>query len=80
MEATAMTLHDDRGPIWLVLERLTVPDIGHRHAALVDAGSVIAFDDRHWSVIAQGPLSDTAALAAACAASGIEVPTNPVSP
>ena len=69
-----MTLHDDRGPIWLILERLTEPDIGHRHAALVDAGSVIAFSDVHWRVVSTGPLSDTAGLAAACAASGIEVP------
>ena len=69
-----MTLHDDPGPRWLILERLTEPSIGHRHAALVDASQVIGFDDRHWRVVSTGPLSDTAGLAAACAANGVELP------
>jgi hypothetical protein len=66
--------HDDPGPKWLILERLTPPTTGHKHAALVDAAQVIGFDDRHWRVVATGPLSDTTGLAAACAANGIEVP------
>ena len=69
-----MTLHDDPGPRWLILERLTEPSIGRRHAALVDASQVLGYSDRHWRVVNTGPLSDAAGLAAACAASGIELP------
>ena len=69
-----MTLHDDPGPRWLILERLTPPTTGHKHAALVNADQVIGFDDRHWRVVTSGPLSDTAGLAAACVAHGVELP------
>ncbi len=70
-----MTLHDDPGPRWVVFERLTEPDIGHRHAALVDASCVIGYSDVHWKVVATGPLTDTTGLQAACAAAGCEVPS-----
>ena len=71
-----MTLHDDPGPIWLILERFTPPTAGHRHAALVNADQVLGFSDEHWKIITSGPLTDTAGLAAACAASGIDPPSN----
>jgi hypothetical protein len=70
-----MTLHDDRGPIWLILELLTGPEAGYRNASIVPADCVIAYSDVHWRVVATGPLTDTTGLQAACAASGIEVPS-----